>query len=105
MSVMKKTYLQPKHLRRGTPTITFVTAELVGSSTVLSYWLGTYSVLKAEIPSGSRAIQVGGRSVYRGEARDYEITSKVRITKDLYDAFIEESCAQHLKYGRMFPDE
>lgn len=94
-SILKKTYLQPRHLRRGQPVIAFVTMEVSPGATYKSYWLGTYSYLKTRVDTRP----------YRGEARDYNDHHKVRITEDFYQAFLEESYGQHLKYGRLFPED
>lgn len=78
---MKHTYLFPGILRRGQPVNTFVTKELKG------YWLGTYH----DMGPDDRPYQLAGNVRYNS-------VSKVRISKEFYDAFLAESRFNHRRF-------
>jgi hypothetical protein len=74
----KKTYLMPRIIRRGSPTMSYVVSD--GKL----YWLGTYH--------GYMLCCKDGRvRLARGDGREYARANRVRISRELYLAYCEES--------------
>lgn len=81
---MKKTYLFPRHLRRGVSTIYFLRSE-AGRG----YWLGTYSELIDTLAESS---------AYKGDGRDYYCCHEVRVSQSFGRAFLMEANLNHAQY-------
>jgi len=73
-----KTYFQPRALRRGQPTLTFVKKE--GNH----YYLGTY-----------HDIQPCKKPPYQGIGKEYNAVHENTISKELYDSLLKEARANH----------
>jgi hypothetical protein len=81
-----KQFLYPKAFRRGSPILIFVAKD--GKK----YWLGTYHEL--------REIQPKSEKKYSGAGREYNAVQRIRISKELYRAFMEEAKINHEKYSK-----
>lgn len=82
-----KRYLYPQILRRGSSTLVFVEKEknkIVKSQ----YILGNYYDLKS----------IEKSKIYKGTGSEYSSVHKIKISKDLYDAFVAESKRNFMKY-------
>lgn len=79
-----KRYLYPQIYRRGSNILVFVDK---GTS---SYWIGVYYDLKS--------ITGIKDCVYKGLGSEYSSIHKIKISKDVYDAFVAESKRNFMKY-------
>ena len=78
-----KTFLYPEAMRRGQPTMAFVTKEQLGRRRE-TYWLGIYHDF---VGRGAPAV-----------VTDYQSVSKTRIRKRTYLALLAEAKANRRRY-------
>lgn len=90
---MRVTFLFPRHMRMGQPVLTGVKKDDHG------YWLVTYHCLSFDHRLGQQIPKA-----INGTGRAYNCTSSVRITQELYDAFVAEANLNREQYLAETPE-
>ena len=83
-----KTYLHPRLLRRGRPSLVAVTSRR-GSPAGTVYEMLVYH---------DRKPSPGPGGAFLGEGREYSVLSGTRISKGLHDALVAEARENHRRY-------
>jgi hypothetical protein len=101
----QKTYLHPLLLRRGQPVVHYVLKEPSHKPGVeWEYMLGTMHMSKFQVDRLKGLTLEEMKKKYTGPAsgtrKDYLGSSEMTISKELYDALLRESKANHIKYVR-----
>lgn len=99
MSEIVKTYLLPRHMRLGQPSLVYVTKERLAGGRGYTYWLGT-----AYEHYFTHYGKVCPKEI-NGTTRAYNNASKVQITKELYEAFVKEAKLNRKRYRQETPEE
>ena len=79
MSDIRKVYLFPKHMRLGQPCLQYVTQEKAMHGPGYTYWLG---IAHGEFRFSKKT---------NGSTLAYGNSSKVTITEEFFNAFVEEA--------------